>query len=121
MKAHHHPQGRPTPENSAGANRAGGGCVTDHSCDERDEGHADDGDKSTRDGACDSPAPPWVRNTATGRRSRRPRARNETFARRFAEEQAEALIAAIRLMERVGATPSAIRSGLWMPGPKAQG
>lgn len=90
MKAHHHPQGRPTPENSAGANRAGGGCVTDHSCDERDEGHADDGDKSTRDGACDSPAPPWVRNTATGRRSRRPRARNETFARRFAEEQAEA-------------------------------
>jgi hypothetical protein len=34
-----------------------------------------------------------VRNAATGRRSRRPRARNDGFARRFAKEQAEAATA----------------------------
>ena len=92
-QARHHPQGRPTPENSAGAIRADGDCVTDRSCDEQDEGP---GEKPPRDDASsprgagrDSPAPPWVRNTATGRRSRRPRARNDGFTRRFAEAQAE--------------------------------
>ena len=34
-----------------------------------------------------------MRNAATGRRSRRPRARNDGFARRFAKEQAEAATA----------------------------
>ena len=93
-----HPQGRPTPENSAGPNRESRRGVGVFSC-----GHASDGETSaggnpdhassprrlgageTSAARSDSLAPPWMGHGATARRSFRPRARNNSFTKAFAE------------------------------------
>jgi len=73
--------------------------VLDRSCDEEDEdeGEPHDAVSSPRlrvaplqvASGRNSPAPPWIGNAATGRRSNRPRAPNDAFARRFAQDLKE--------------------------------
>ena len=87
--------GRPTPENSAGPKPDGG-----HSSDDDAARARDDPSSAAVDGDAAPGGPPaeperaptpgaWMRNTATGRRSSRPRARNDTYTRRFASEESE--------------------------------
>ena len=93
--------GNPTPENSAGPKPDGGHSSDDDAARARDDpsfaAHGDAGGDGSIPEPERAPTPgAWMRNTATGRRSSRPRARNDKYTRRFASEESESELFARR-------------------------